>query len=206
MITNNLHYDSHFWYELSLLQWLVVIGTTWARNVMCMFSMLLLLRESKQGLKVIPTKLHLPYGLCIFAYKNDFLHPIYFHNLIVFKFNYAEIWMLGKLEVHPICLHNLCYLSLNLITLKYERWPNLRCILCVRETYRSSVIVSLIITENCDPYATDLSFGNVLKKFKIKQEIGDNLSVSVLHKSLLIICSPCRYRFCPDFTNTSSYL
>ena len=50
---NSSNRDSHFWYELSLLQWLIPISGTWASNAMCSFSMHSLLMQSKDRLTVI---------------------------------------------------------------------------------------------------------------------------------------------------------
>ena len=50
---NKSNCDSHFWYELSLLQWFVPIRGTWAINAMCSFSMRSLLMQSKDWLIVI---------------------------------------------------------------------------------------------------------------------------------------------------------
>ena len=53
MSTNISNSDLHFWYELSLLKWLVLISDTRAGNALFSFSMRSLLMQSKDGLIVI---------------------------------------------------------------------------------------------------------------------------------------------------------
>ena len=52
MSINNSNRDSHFWYEPSLPQWLVLISGAWASNAMCSFYMRSLLMQSKNELIV----------------------------------------------------------------------------------------------------------------------------------------------------------
>ena len=102
MSINNSNRDWHFWYELSLHQWMVVISGKWASNAMCNFSMRSLLMQSKDGLIVTRQA------------PNNFLcsKPISIDS---------ALWI-TKMIFHilpQLVSHYLCQLSLILVMLRY---------------------------------------------------------------------------------------
>ena len=99
---NNSNSDSNFWYELSLLQWLIPISGTWAGNAMCSFSVRLLLMQSKDGLIVIRRSPNT--FLCSKSKSID-----------------SALWIMKMIfQILPqFRSHCLCQLSLTLVTLRY---------------------------------------------------------------------------------------
>ena len=119
---NNSNHDSHFYYEPSLLQWLVLISDTWASIGMCIFSMRSLLMQSKDGLIN---------GMCIFSMCSLLMQSK--DGLIVIRevLNIflgckaisidSGFWIM-KMIFHilpQLRSHYLCQLSMNLVMLRY---------------------------------------------------------------------------------------